>query len=146
MDPAKKRKTRLAVTLGVALLLATALIYTSFSTSTVASTPSELLAGSTPGKSYQLSGRVVVGSVEKKSDSMTFRVRDRAANDDAKSILVRYTGTVPDPFREGREVIVTGKVVDGELIAEPNSLVTKCPSKFTNKKQGDGDGTADSSG
>lgn len=140
MDPAKKRKTRLAVTLGVALLLATGLIYTSFSSSTVASTPSELLAGSKPGKSYQLSGRVVNGSVDKQTESMTFRVKDRNAGEGAKSILVHYTGTVPDPFREGREVIVTGKVVNGELVAEPNSLVTKCPSKFTNKSKGDDEG------
>lgn len=135
MDPARKRKTRLIVTLGIALLLSTALIYTSFSASTVAKTPSELLAGSTPGESYELSGRVVTGSVKKGDDSMVFRVRDRAGGDKADSIVVKYTGTVPDPFREGREVIVTGKVVNGELIAEPNSLVTKCPSKFTNKTE-----------
>lgn len=133
MDPARKRKTRLIVTLGIALLLATALIYTSFSASTVARTPSQLLAGSTPGESYELSGRVVSGSVKKNGDTMVFRVRDRAAGSATDSILVKYTGTVPDPFREGREVIVTGKVVNGELIAESNSLVTKCPSKFTNK-------------
>lgn len=134
MDPATKRKTRLFVTLGIALLLATALIYTSFSSSTVARAPSQLLAGSTPGKSYELSGRVVTGSVEKSGETMTFRVRDRAAGPDADSILVHYKGTVPDPFREGREIIVTGKVSGGEMIAQPNSLVTKCPSKFTNSK------------
>jgi cytochrome c-type biogenesis protein CcmE len=141
MDPAKKRKTRLFVTLGVAAMLATALIYTSFSASTVARTPSELAASSTPGKSYQLSGRVVTRSVERQGAKLTFRVRDRAAkSDDGKSIVVRYTGTVPDPFREGREVIVTGTMKNGELIAKPGSLVTKCPSKFTNGKQGTGSG------
>lgn len=138
MDPARKRKTRLIVTLGIALLLATALIYTSFSASTVASTPSQLLTSSIPGKSYELSGRVVTGSVEKGEDSMTFRVRDRAASNDKQSILVHYSGTVPDPFREGREVIVKGKVENGELVAEPGSLITKCPSKFTNSKQNEG--------
>lgn len=135
MDPAAKRKTRLIVTLGIALLLSTALIYTSFSASTVAKTPSELLAGSTPGESYELSGRVVTGSVKKGDDSLVFRIRDRASADKSDSILVKYTGTVPDPFKEGREVIVTGKVVNGEFIAEPGSLVTKCPSKFTNSTE-----------
>lgn len=134
MDPAKKRKTRLVVTLSVALLLATALIYTSFSASTVARTPTQLLAQSTPGKDYELSGRVVDDSVVKTKDGMTFRVKDRAGGKGARSIIVHYSGTVPDPFREGREVIVTGKVVDGELQAKPGSLVTKCPSKFTNSK------------
>lgn len=130
MDPARKRKTRLFVTLGVALLLATALIYTSFSASTVAKTPSELLSGSTPGKSYELTGKVVNGSVKESGEKLEFEVRDRAGT---ASIPVKYSGTVPDPFKEGREVIVTGTVKDGVLIAEPGSLVTKCPSKFTNK-------------
>jgi cytochrome c-type biogenesis protein CcmE len=132
MDPARKRKTRLIVTLGIALLLATALIYTSFSASTVARTPSQLLAGSTPGESYQLTGKVVNDSVKKSGDELTFRVRDRAATADSGSIVVHYTGTVPDPFKEGREVIVTGKVAGGEMQAQPNSLITKCPSKFAN--------------
>lgn len=129
MDPARKRKTRLITTLVIALLLATALIYTSFSASTVARTPTELLAGSTPGKSYQLTGKVVRGSVIEKGDTMTFRVADRAGT---KSIPVTYSGTVPDPFREGREVIITGTVKDGVMTGRPGSLITKCPSKFSN--------------
>jgi len=142
MDPARKRKTRLIVTLGVALLLSTALIYTSFSASTVAKTPSQLLASSAPGESYQLTGKVVKGSVVKTEDLLVFRVKDRAAPEDSKSILVKYTGTVPDPFREGREVIVTGKVIDGEMIAKPNSLITKCPSKFSNSEESGASGSA----
>ncbi len=134
MDPATKRKTRLIVTLGIALLLSTALVYTSFSASTVAKTPSQLLASSTPGESYQLTGKVVDGSVKKTDDNLIFRVQDRTAPKDAKSILVKYTGTVPDPFKEGREVIVTGKVTGDEMVAKPNSLITKCPSKFTNSE------------
>ena len=43
---------------------------------------------------------------------------------------VRYTGAVPDPFREGREVIVKGTMANGLFVAEKDSLVTKCPSKF----------------
>jgi cytochrome c-type biogenesis protein CcmE len=138
MDPARKRKTRLIVTLGIALLLSTALIYTSFSASTVAKTPSQLLTSSTPGESYQLTGKVVNGSVKKTDDLLIFRVKDRTAPEDSKSILVKYTGTVPDPFREGREVIVTGKVVGDEMTAKPNSLITKCPSKFSNSEEKSG--------
>lgn len=132
MDPARKRKTRLIITLGTALLLATALVYTSFGASTVAKTPSEVLYSSTPGKSYQLTGKVVDGSVKRTAEKMTFRLRDRAAKAGADTLVVRYSGTVPDPFREGREIIVTGRIVDGELVAKPNSLVTKCPSKYEN--------------
>jgi cytochrome c-type biogenesis protein CcmE len=123
------------------LLLATALIYTSFSASTVARTPSQLIAASTPGESYELTGKVAADSVTKKGDDLEFKVEDRKASPTSKAILVKYSGTVPDPFREGREVIVTGKVHNGVLIAEPNSLVTKCPSKFTNESGSSGTNT-----
>jgi cytochrome c-type biogenesis protein CcmE len=130
MDPARKRKTRLITTLVIALLLATALIYTSFSASTVARTPSQLLAGSTPGKEYQLTGKVVNDSIQKKGeDVIVFKVKDRNGT---AQIPVQYSGTVPDPFKEGREVIVTGEVQNGTLVAKPGSLITKCPSKFQN--------------
>jgi len=134
MDPARKRKIRLIVALSAAVLLAVALIYTSFSASTEAKQPSEILNAS-PDSSYDLTGVVVPGSIHYRASELNFRVADR---DDRKvSIPVRYTGEVPDPFRDGREVIVTGKVEDGTLIAERDSLVTKCPSKFQTEAEQD---------
>ena len=127
MDPARKRKIRLVVALGAALALASALIYTSFSASTEASKPSQLREG----RSYEVTGKVVKGSVRHEGDALRFRLRDR---DGAASVPVRYTGTVPDPFREGREVIVKGELQNGTFVGERDSLVTKCPSKFTKKK------------
>lgn len=130
MAPARKRKIRLVIALGVALMLAGALVYTSFSASTEAQQPSQLLAGATTGKSYELTGKVVDGSVSRNDERLRFRVRDRNGT---AAVPVDYAGTVPDPFREGREVIVTGKMVNGTFVAERDSLITKCPSKF--KKQ-----------
>lgn len=132
MDRAKKRKIRLITTLAIALLLATALVYTSFSASTVARTPSQLRASAQPGRSYDLSGRVVNGSLVEHGQSFGFRVADRSGG---KSIPVTYSGTVPDPFREGREVIVSGVVKNGVFVGKPGSLITKCPSKFSNKSK-----------
>ena len=48
---------------------------------------------------------------------------------------VRYTGAVPDPFRDGREVIVTVRKQGDVFVGEQDSLVTKCPSKFTDKQR-----------
>jgi cytochrome c-type biogenesis protein CcmE len=124
VDPARKRKLRLVVALSAALLLATALIYTSFSASTEASKPSEIQ----PGKSYDLTGKVVKGSIEHQGDDLRFRIRDR---DGSESVPVTYSGVVPDPFRDGREVIVSGELKNGTFVAERDSLITKCPSKFT---------------
>jgi cytochrome c-type biogenesis protein CcmE len=75
-----------------------------------------------------VTGKVVKGSIRHRGDDLTFRIRDR---DGATSVPVEYTGVVPDPFREGREVIVSGELRNGTFMAERDSLVTKCPSKFT---------------
>jgi cytochrome c-type biogenesis protein CcmE len=128
MDPSRKRKIRLAVALGAAVCLAAALLYTSFSASSEAAKPSELREG----RSYEVTGKVVRGSISQSGDELRFRIRDR---DGTRSVPVTYTGSVPDPFREGREVIVSGELKQGTFVAERDSLVTKCPSKFTKDEQ-----------
>jgi cytochrome c-type biogenesis protein CcmE len=42
---------------------------------------------------------------------------------------------VPDPFREGREVIITVRRQGDVFVGEKDSLVTKCPSKFEEQQQ-----------
>lgn len=131
MHPARKRTIRLVCALSAAVLLAGALLYTSFTASSPARTPSELMASSDAGRSYQLTGKVAHRSVKREGDALLFRVRDREGT---RSIPVRYTGAVPDPFREGREVIITVRREGAGFVGERDSLVTKCPSKFTNEK------------
>ena len=129
VDPSHKRKVRLVSLLTVAVLLAGALIYTSFSAATEQRTPSQVLGSA--GETYDLGGEVVAGSIKQEGDALAFQVRDPKGD---ATVPVRYTGAVPDPFREGREVIVTGQMRDGTFVAERDSLVTKCPSKFTNEE------------
>lgn len=130
MNPARKRKVRLGVALSVALALSTALVYTSFNASTEAKEPSTLLTAN-PDRSYDLTGEVVDGSVRRGDEVLRFEIADR---DGKAKVPVRYTGTIPDPFREGRELIVTGRLRDGTFIAEKDSMITKCPSKFSDKE------------
>ncbi len=132
MDPSRKRKIRLVVALSAAVLLAAGLVYTSFSASTEAKEPSQILHAD-PGHTYQLTGKVVPGSVHHSGDQLDFRISDRDGSD---PIPVTYTGTVPDPFAPGREVIVTGKLENGTFVGERDSLVTKCPSKFATTTTG----------
>lgn len=132
MDPSRKRKIRLVVALSAALLLATALIYTSFSTSNQSLDPSRLTASAQPGRSYELTGKVAAGSVTRQGDLMQFRVQDRSGR---ASVPVVYSGAVPDPFREGREVIVTVRKTGAVFVGEKDSLITKCPSKYTDAPQ-----------
>jgi cytochrome c-type biogenesis protein CcmE len=135
LDPARKRKIRLVVALSTAVLLASALVYTSFSAATEAATPSQLLKGSlSPNRPVEVTGKVAAGSVVHSGDTLRFAMRDR--NGRGPALPVVYTGIVPDPFRVGREVIVTGKLHDGTFVGERDSLVTKCPSKFQAKPAG----------
>ena len=129
MDPQRKRKIRLVVALSAAVLLAVALVYTSFSASSEAKQPSEL-ANAAPGGSYEVTGKVVSGTVSRNNGELHFRLADRDGG--GPSMPVAYTGTVPDPFRGGREIVINGEVTrGGGLAGEPDTLVTKCPSKFT---------------
>ncbi len=128
MDPSRKRRIRLVIALTAAMLLAGALIYTSFSAATDAKQPSQLLRSAASGHSYQLTGKVVAGSIVQNGNSMRFAVRDR--NGKGAELPVTYSGEVPDPFRAGREIIVNGTMRGGTFVGKRDSLVTKCPSKF----------------
>jgi cytochrome c-type biogenesis protein CcmE len=130
MDPRRKRRIRLGVALGAAVLLAVGLIYTSFSAASDARTPSQLLASAQSGRSYQLTGKVVAG-YRTHGNELDFRVRDRNGR---ASVPVRYTGEIPDPFRTGREVIVTVRRQGDTFVGQRDSLITKCPSKFSASK------------
>jgi cytochrome c-type biogenesis protein CcmE len=74
---------------------------------------------------------VLAGSVRHQGSTLLFRVRDPKQK---LSVPVRYTGIVPDPFAEGRGVLVTvkeqGSTSTSTFVGEQNSLTTKCPSKY----------------
>jgi cytochrome c-type biogenesis protein CcmE len=126
MDPHRRRRIRLYIALSVAVVLSGALVYSSFTASTEARSPSQLLHANGGGHSYDLTGKVESG-YRRDGDVLLFRVRDRSGS---ASVPVRYTGAVPDPFRAGREVIVTVRRQGNVFVGERDSLITKCPSKF----------------
>jgi cytochrome c-type biogenesis protein CcmE len=132
VDPARKRKLRFVIALTCALLLASALIYTSFSASSEARSPSQLATSAQSGQVYQLTGKVQPGTIQSHGTTHTFRVRDREGHG---SVPVSYTGALPDPFRDGREIIVDVRKRGDTFVGQRDSLVTKCPSKFTAEKK-----------
>jgi len=122
------------VALTAAVLLAVALVYTSFNAGTEAREPSEVLAAGPSQDTYQLTGQVK--DYHRDGADLKFEITDRDGTGEA--LPVSYTGVVPDPFREGREVIVTGRLDDdGTFMAEKDSLITKCPSKFSDEAAAD---------
>ena len=118
--------------LSVAAVLAVFLLYTSIAGgSTPAVQPGELAAHD--GR-VTLGGRVV-GPVtgNARGEGLRFTLRDVEG---AATVPVVYTGSVSDQFKVGREVMVRGEVVNGTFVAEKDSLVTKCPSKYTGESSG----------
>jgi cytochrome c-type biogenesis protein CcmE len=63
---------------------------------------------------------------------LRFTLRDRDGG--PGKVAVVYKGTKSDQFRAGREVSVKGELRNGTFVAVKDSLVTKCPSKYTAKK------------
>lgn len=127
-----RSRARFLIAIGVAVCLGGWLAWTSFggSLETYAS-PSQLTAGDT----YRLNGIVAKGAPEdaaeraQSADGLTFQVRDK--ENPGKLVTVSYRGTVPDTFKAGREIVVTGALQGGTFVGERNTLVALCPSKFT---------------
>jgi cytochrome c-type biogenesis protein CcmE len=127
MDPSRKRAIRLGVALSAALLLATALIYVSFNSGRDELTASQLLQKAKPGGQYILAGTVENGSIRRDGSTLKFKV---LAPNREVAVPVTYTGLVPDPFAQGRAVLVNVTDQGGSFVGQQNSLTTKCPSKY----------------
>jgi cytochrome c-type biogenesis protein CcmE len=126
MDPSRKRAIRLTVALTAAVLLATALIYTSFSAGRDELTASQLIQRAKPHTEYILAGTVI--SDRRSASTLYFRVRDPKKD---VSVPVSYQGSIPDPFAIGRGVLLSvHETASGTYVGQPGSLTTKCPSKY----------------
>jgi cytochrome c-type biogenesis protein CcmE len=126
---------RLVIALSVAAVLAIFLLYTSIAGGGNPSVaPSELGART---ETVQLSG-LVLGPVrgDAHAAGLRFRLKD-IAGDSRETVNVRYTGSVPDLFRKGRHIVVEGRLRNGVFVAEPGSMITKCPSKYAPKSGDD---------
>ena len=125
------RSARLVIALSVAAVLAVFLLYVSIAGGRTAQVKPSELAGH-KGK-VSLVGRVVgtVHGAGYAKNGLRFRVRDVKGTE---TVPVVYRGSVPDQFKSGRDIVVGGRYAHGVFVAEKDSLVTKCPSKYSPKK------------
>ena len=126
----QRSPARLVVALSVAALLAVFLLYTSIAGGGTPSLRPSELAGR-DGR-VSLAGKVV-GRVrgDAHAAGLRFRLRDI---DGRATVPVVYRGSVPDLFRSGRHVFLKGQLRNGVFVGVRDSLVTKCPSKYTPKR------------
>jgi cytochrome c-type biogenesis protein CcmE len=126
----KRSPARLVVALSVAAVLAVFLLYTSIAGG---GTPSIEPSGLADERgTVTLVGIVQPGYTgDSYAGGLRFTLRDRKG---PSTVRVNYKGSLSDQFKEGREVSVKGELRNGVFIARKDSLVTKCPSKYTAKK------------
>jgi cytochrome c-type biogenesis protein CcmE len=127
------RSVRLVLALSVAGVLAVFLLYVSIAGGRTPQLRPSQLAGHTG--TVSLVGKVVspVRGAGYSSRGLRFSVTDIGSKKSA-TVPVLYHGSVPDLFKVGRDVVVDGRYLNGVFVAKRNSLVTKCPSKYSPKK------------
>lgn len=125
------RSVRLVIALSVAAVLAVFLLYVSIAGGRTAQLKPSELAGHTG--TVSLVGKVVgpVHGAGYAKDGLRFKVGDIGGT---KTVPIVYRGSVPDQFKLGRHIVVSGRYTHGTFVAKQDSLVTKCPSKYAPKK------------
>ncbi|MFN5510885.1 MAG: cytochrome c maturation protein CcmE [Burkholderiales bacterium] len=106
MSPRQKRLAWIAAGL---LVLATAIglvLYALSSNIVFFFTPTQIANGEAPqGRAFRVGGLVEPGSLQRDGLQVRFRITDNA-----RTIPVTYTGTLPDLFKEGKGVVAQGQV------------------------------------
>jgi cytochrome c-type biogenesis protein CcmE len=115
----KPRHKRGALILGGLALLgvAAALVLTAFQQNLVFFfTPTQVAANEAPvGKAFRIGGMVEEGSLKRGNDGLTVQFK---VTDTARAIPVKYTGILPDLFKEGKGVVAQGRLgPDGVFVA-----------------------------
>src|SRR5215813_2111776 len=128
-------RPRLVIAIAVASLLSVFLMYQVVHGSGMLLVSVAQLQSDTSGaqkRTVQLTGTAVSctdGPCSTSQAPFNFTMKDDGS---PRTVQVRYVGgSVPDAFKEGRHVIVTGKLENGTFVAQADSLITKCPSKYS---------------
>ena len=128
----KRSPARLVIALSIAAVLAVFLLYTSIAGGGTPSVKPSQLEGRTG--TVSLVGRVVGKPAgDSHAGGLRFRLRD-VKDTSGATVPVVYTGSVPDLFASGRDIVVDGTLRHGTFVAKPGSMVTKCPSKYSATK------------
>jgi cytochrome c-type biogenesis protein CcmE len=77
------------------------------------------------GKRLQLHG--FVSDLRQRPDSLDYRFQVQY---NGKIMTARYTGVVPDTFKNESEVVLKGQLQPDGFAVDPNGVMAKCPSKY----------------
>jgi len=128
------RTIKIGATAGVLVAALGGLMYTTLSEGTeyykhvdeVMANPAEW-----QGKRMSLHGYVVDKSILGKPGTLEYLFQIQS---NGKVISARYTGVVPDTFKDGSEVVLKGQLGPHGFDVSPNGVMAKCPSKYEASK------------
>ena len=82
------------------------------------------------GKKLQLHGYVVPQSVFVNQRTLEYKFQVQS---NGKIVEARYTGVMPDTFKDDAEVVLKGTLAHDGFTVERNGVMAKCPSKYEPK-------------
>lgn len=109
MNPKRKKKLILLSSMVVAASIAIGLVlYALTENINLFYTPTQIAEGEAPvGQRIRAGGMVVDGSIKRSPNSLDVQF---AVTDYEHEVLVKYTGILPDLFREGQGIVTMGEM------------------------------------
>lgn len=117
MNPKRKKKLVLLSSMVAAVAVAVGLVLFALSENiNLFYTPTQIAEGEAPvGQRIRAGGMVVEGSVKRAPDSLDVEF---AVTDYSHEVVVKYSGILPDLFREGQGIVTMGSMnADGQFEA-----------------------------
>lgn len=118
MTPARKKRLTLIVLMVVGVAIGVGFALNALNQNIMFFfSPADIAAGKAPGnKDFRVGGVVVEGTVSRPGEGLTVEF-DLTDNDSV--VKVKYTGILPDLFREGQGIIANGRLhADGHFVAQ----------------------------
>jgi cytochrome c-type biogenesis protein CcmE len=83
-------------------------------------TPTQIVSGEAPlGELMRIGGMVKEGSLKRIGDGLT---AEFLVTDTVSDVVVRYTGILPDLFKEGQGAVARGRVTEGNVFVAEEVL------------------------
>jgi cytochrome c-type biogenesis protein CcmE len=126
----KRARNRLIGVTAIIFILAAVVLVTVLPSGAANSTEVRDIASNSAlvGTRVKVTGTVVAGSWDKKTNPMVFKIRGEGSTS-GPEVQVVYDGSAPNTFGDDTVAILTGTVDKlGEVKA--NDMLTKCPSKY----------------
>ena len=123
MTPTRKKRLLAVILILIGVGIATAIFLTAFKENILFyKSPSEVLQGDYPkARNFRIGGMVKIGSIVKSTNSLDVEFM---VTDYAKDVKIKYTGLLPDLFRDDQGMIAIG-MLDNNGVFQAEEILAK---------------------